>query len=322
MAETIALDVHCHLAPLTPERTAGLEGIEWKGEALSIDGYVLASPSVYRADALLAWMDGNGVEKAWISVPPPLYRLDLESEAAARWTECMNEALAAVGAEHPGRLKPLFHLPVRHPALAAKIAAERIAASAPLFAMPAGSASREIILSDEAYAPLWKALDAAGAFLFLHPCKGCDPRYEPFYLHNLLGSPVETALAAAHLALSGILDRHTRLKLCLAHGGGATAAVAGRLERGQLTGRPGADTGARRPRAVFRHVCVDCICHDNAVLALAAAAHGSENIFFGSDWPFSMGMPEPHAQMADVDPALRRKIFCDNPNTLLERYWR
>ena len=38
------------------------------------------------------------------------------------------------------------------------------------------------------------ALKAARAFLFLHPCKGCDPRYEPFYLHNLLGSRMETAL--------------------------------------------------------------------------------------------------------------------------------
>jgi hypothetical protein len=39
------------------------------------------------------------------------------------------------------------------------------------------------------------------------------------------------------------------------------------------------------------------------------------------DWPFSMGMPEPHAQMADIDPALRRRIFCDNPKGLLDRYW-
>ena len=83
MTEAIALDVHCHLVPLTPERTAGLEGIEWEGEALSIDGYVLASPSVYKVESLLAWMDKNGVERAWVSVPPPLYRLDLD-EAATR----------------------------------------------------------------------------------------------------------------------------------------------------------------------------------------------------------------------------------------------
>ena len=72
-----------------------------------------------------------------------------------------------------------------------------------------------------------------------------------------------------------------------------------------MTGRPGADTGARPPREVFRSVCVDCICHDDDALQLAAAAHGEENVFFGSDWPFSMGLPNPHEQLAGVEPALR-----------------
>jgi len=71
------------------------------------------------------------------------------------------------------------------------------------FAMPAGSQAHDVILSDPAYGPLWSALNAAKAFLFLHPCKGCDPRYEPFYLHNLLGSPIETALADLETAMKG-----------------------------------------------------------------------------------------------------------------------
>ena len=171
---------------------------------------------------------------------------------------------------------------------------------------------RSIVLS-----PLWSALHAVRAFLFLHPCKGCDPRYEPFYLHNLLGSPVETALAAAQLAMSGVLERHPDMTVCLAHAGGASAAIAGRLERGQVTGRPGADTGAQKPRLAFKRFCVDCIAHDADALGLAAAMHGREHILFGSDWPFSMGLPDPHKQLADTDPGLRRLIFQDNPRRLL-----
>ena len=67
---------------------------------------------------------------------------------------------------------------------------------------------------------------------------------------------METALAAAHLAMSGVLERHADLTICLAHAGG-------RVE-------------------------------------------------FGSDWPFSMGLPEPHKQLADVDVSLPRRIFQDN----------
>lgn len=320
MTEKIALDIHCHLVPLTRDDTDGIEGVEWKEGALSIDGYLLSTPSVYDVDALLRWMDANGVERAWISVPPPLYRLDLSEGEARVWTSRLNEALADTARRHASRFKAMLYLPLQHPALASAVAKEWAAKGQTIFAMPAGSASHGIFLSDTAYEPLWTALDRAEAFLFLHPCKGCDPRYDHFYLQNLLGSPVETALAASHLALSGVLDRHTRMKVCLAHGGGATAAVAGRLERGQVTRRPGADTGARRPREVFRSVYVDCICHDAAALRLAANAHGDENVFFGSDWPFSMGLTNPREQLTEVEPALQQKIFCDNPQRLLKKY--
>lgn len=320
--DEILLDVHCHLVPLVADDTAGIEGVSWGGEpeVLTVDGYTLASPSVYRVEALLDWMTDNAVGRAWVSVPPPLYRLELGPEAAAAWTDRMNRALVRVAERHSGRLTPMLHLPVQHPDLAAASARDWAGRAKPIFAMPAGSASGAIRLSDEAYGPLWKTLDAAGAFLFLHPCRGCDPRYESFYLHNLLGSPVETALAAAHLALSGVLDRHPGITLCLAHGGGATAAVAGRLERGQVTGRPGADTGAERPRQVFKKVSVDCICHDPDALGLAAAMHGEDNVYFGSDWPFSMGLPEPHAQLAGVSPGLKRRMFEDNPRRLLAKF--
>ena len=304
--EPIALDVHAHLAPVLKDRLGAIAGVSWNDAdgTMTIDGYTLAVKSVYRPEALIAWMDEHRVERAWISVPPPLYRLGLD----------------ALAARFPDRLSPLYHLPVTQPALAAEIVTSRVKASRPRFAMPAGSQDHKVILSDASFAPLWSALNAAHAFLFLHPCKGCDPRYEPFYLHNLLGSPVETALAAAHLAMSGVLERHPDMTVCLAHAGGASAAVAGRLERGQVTGRPGADTGAEKPRLAFKRFCIDCIAHDAGALQAAAAMHGQDHILFGSDWPFSMGLPDPHNQLADTDAGLRRLIFQDNPRRFLSSW--
>jgi aminocarboxymuconate-semialdehyde decarboxylase len=316
--ERIALDVHAHLAPVLADRLGAIAGVDWSDDAgaLTIDGYTLAAKSVYRPEALLAWMDEHRVDRAWISIPPPLYRLGLDAAAMRAWTDYANDGLDRLAAKRPDRLAPLYHLPITHPALAAEVVTERAKTGKARFAMPAGSQDQKVILSDPAYAPLWTALNAARAFLFLHPCKGCDPRYEPFYLHNLLGSPMETALAAAHLAMSGALERHPDMTVCLAHGGGAAAAVAGRLERGQITGRPGADTGAERPRLAFKRFCVDCIAHDADALRLAAAMHGQERVLFGSDWPFSMGLPDPHKQLADTDASLRRRIFQDNPKAL------
>ena len=263
---------------------------------MTIDGYTLAAKSVYRPEALIAWMDEHRVERAWISIPPPLYRLALEAPAMRTWVLYVNDGLDALAAKFPERLSPLYHLPVTQPALAAEIVATRAKTSRPRFAMPAGSQDHKVILSDAGFAPLWSALNAARAFLFLHPCKGCDPRYEPFYLHNLLGSPVETALAAAHLAMSGVLERHPDMTVCLAHAGGASAAVAGRLERGQSpAGR--APTPARKSRASPSSVSASTASPTTPMrLELAAAMHGQDRILFGSDWPFSMGLPDPHEQ--------------------------
>lgn len=310
--EAIALDVHAHIVPVLPARLGALPGIAWNGEALAVDGAPIGLEPASRPEALIAWMDANRVERAWISIPPTLYRLALGPAAARHWAAYVNDGLAEATARFPTRLAPLFHLPLQAPEIAIEIVAEAAASGRARFAMPAGAAEREITLSDPAYDPLWPALDAARAFLFLHPCKGCDPRLDRFYLHNLLGGPGETALAAAHLAMSGILERNPGITICLAHAGGTAAAVAGRLERGQLTGRPGADTGAERARHAFRRFCADCIAHNSAALTLAAERFGADHILFGSDWPYGMGLPEPHRQLADLDPAFRRRILWDN----------
>ena len=120
--------------------------------------------------------------------------------------------------------------------------------------------------------------------------------------------------------MSGILERHPDMTVCLAHAGGASAAVAGRLERGQVTGRPGADTGAEKPRLAFKRFCIDCIAHDAGALQAAAAMHGQEHVLFGSDWPFSMGLPDPHKQLADTDFRPAPLIFQDNPRRFLSSW--
>ena len=53
-----------------------------------------------------------------------------------------------------------------------------------------------------------------------------------YYLGNLIGNPLDTTIAAACLVFGGVLDRHPKLKSCLAHGGGFAPYQAGRWEHG------------------------------------------------------------------------------------------
>ena len=313
MVDRILLDVHAHLIPTDGLSNAGLHGVAWDAtkEALTLDGHTHGQKSLYRPEELLDWMNRNTVDRAWISIPPFGYRHNLTVAQSRAWFAYVNKGLVALANQFPERFQPLFHLPVEHPALAAEIAACWIAQGQPRFAMAAGDGAK-VMLSDTAYETLWGALDAASAFLFLHPSESCDPRLKPFHLHNLVGNPTETAIAATHLVLSGVMDRYRNLLICLAHGGGTTAAIAGRLERGRVSGRPGMEQHKTSVRDKFRRFCVDCIVHDPDVFRLVSEVHGTENILFGSDWPFPMGLPEPHTQLAGIDKVLRHKIFAEN----------
>jgi aminocarboxymuconate-semialdehyde decarboxylase len=64
---------------------------------------------------------------------------------------------------------------------------------------------------------------------------------------------------------------------------------------------------------------VDCICHSEAAAVLAEATVGSENVLFGSDWPFPMGLIEPHRQLCGYAADRRRRYFAGNPKRLLQR---
>ncbi len=317
-SQPIRLDIHAHLIPLADAGGAAVSGVGQTAEGLwTVDGSALPAREAYDPARLVHWMDLHAVEQAWVSVPPTLYRPALESEAARNWAMAINAGLRAAASRFASRLAPLLHLPLRHPAVAEAIVRDAAARGFRRFAMAAGDAGSGLSLSDPGYDRLWSALDAAEAFLFLHPRRGCDGRLDRFHLHNLLGGPGETALAAAHLIFGGVLDRFPGIAFGLAHGGGATAAVAGRLARGQATGRAGDHVPAPRPR--LRRFCVDCITHDPQALGLVASVHGADRIVFGSDWPFAMGLPDPAGQLADVDPALRRAILRDNAASLLAR---
>jgi len=316
MTERISLDVHAHLAPIFPDELARIKGVSWNAadKVLTVDGHDVGMKPLFDPPALVSWMDRNRVERAWISIPPPLYRPELPNEDAKDWIFYVNSGLQRIAERYAGHFSPLPHLPLQSPALALEVAQYWLGKDHQRFGAPSGGS--DLVLSDPAYAPLWQALDAAKAFVFFHPGECADGRLKSFYLSNLVGNPYESAVAISHLVFGGVIERHPGIRFCFAHGGGALPVLSGRLDRGFETKRPGIAIGGKSPGKLLKHVCVDCIMHDDAALELAESVFGSSNIVFGSDWPFPMGLIDPHAQMAGSDPKRRQRIFCDNPDRL------
>ena len=145
-------------------------------------------------------------------------------------------------------------------------------------------------LGHERFHELWAAAEETRAIVFLHPTtRGFELAVlREHYLWNTVGNPLETTIAAAHLVASGILDRHPELRIVLAHGGGAVAALRGRLAHEQTFHPPGRDV-----RETLRRFCVDTVVHDRDVLRDLVGFFGVERVLLGSDYPFDMGSERP-----------------------------
>jgi aminocarboxymuconate-semialdehyde decarboxylase len=145
-------------------------------------------------------------------------------------------------------------------------------------------------LGDDRFEPFWAAAEETGALVFVHPSTRIDvlPVLDEHYLWNTVGNPFETALAAAHMIATQVVDRHPSLKVLLAHGGGVLPALRGRLAREQAIHPPGRDV-----RTAMRRFFVDTVVHDCDVLRDLIHFFGPGHVLLGSDYPFDMGDERP-----------------------------
>jgi aminocarboxymuconate-semialdehyde decarboxylase len=145
-------------------------------------------------------------------------------------------------------------------------------------------------LGAERFRPFWAAADETGAVVFVHPTtRGFQaPIFEERYLWNTIGNPTETTITAAHMVLQGVLDEHPRLKVILAHGGGAITALRGRLAHHQRFAEPGRDV-----LGALRRFHYDTVVFDPGVLRALVEFAGADHVLLGSDYPFDMGDDRP-----------------------------
>jgi aminocarboxymuconate-semialdehyde decarboxylase len=145
-------------------------------------------------------------------------------------------------------------------------------------------------LGDARFRDFWAAAEETGAVVFIHPTtRGfSDPVFERHYMWNTVGNPLETTITAADLVLAGVLDDHPRLKILLAHGGGAILSLRGRIAHEQTFHPPRRDV-----LAALRRFHFDTVVHDADVLRALVAFAAPDHVLCGSDYPFDMGVERP-----------------------------
>jgi aminocarboxymuconate-semialdehyde decarboxylase len=300
-------DVHTHVVPpaVIAAGEHGAFGMRTNAGTLTICAHGVPLYPLSEVAKLVDRVQSDDLDGAIVSVPPPLFRPDLNPQDRRDYAQLVNEGLYEACRDQPEALRPLAYLPVEAPEVAASIAS---ALDARWAGVVMGTETVDLSYASAEFDPLWRILSDRKLPLFIHPGSTPDKRLDPFYLSNLLGNPVETTIAASNLIFAGVMQRFPDLKVILAHGGGCIAALCGRWQRGTATKRPGLPTLALSPTEAVRRFYVDSLVHSTVFLDTIIRVIGKSRILLGSDWPFPMGAPNADHDLGHLDSVIRHRI--------------
>jgi len=222
-----------------------------------------------------------------------------------REPERQNEALAQMAGERVAVLGTVD--PARPEALAELIEDGRLAG----VELPASVAGD--YLGHERFRDFWAEAEETQALVFVHPTtRGFDlPVFDDYYLWNAVGNPVETTITAAHIVMAGVLEAHPRLRIVLAHAGGAVLALRGRLRHAHSFQPQAHARLGEPPEESLRRFYYDTVTHDPGLLRQVIDFAGFDRVLCGSDYPFDMGIERP------AEPVRALGLSPDEENAIL-----
>jgi len=249
--------------------------------------------ALYTLDRHLAFLDAQGIAAAVFGPLMDVAGYSLPPGQGAAWSRAQNEALAIALAEAGAGHAGLAAVPLQAPDLAAAELMFAVTSLGLRGAMIDPNALGRP-LGDRAFDPFWRVAAELGAPVMLHPfLLEAVERFGRHYLHNLVGYPFETTLAAGSLILGGTLDRFPPLEVVLVHGGGFLPYHIGRFDRGHTTRPEARADGAAIPSGYLRRFHYDTLVQFPPALAYLVKMVGADRVLLGSDHPFWLGDPEP-----------------------------
>lgn len=245
-------------------------------------------PQLTQMAVRLKDMDSLGIDIQVLSPAPTQYHYWAEPELANRIVRLQNEHIAELCQRFHERICGLGAISLQHPDLAV----EQLKACMNQYGLRGVEVSTSVNgrdLSDPVLDKFWEHAEGLGAVVFIHPLgSNLGPRTKDYYLANIVGQPFESTMALSHLIFGGVLDRHPRLKVCAAHGGGYLPYYAGRSDHGYRV-RPECRTTERLPSEYLRRIYFDTVVHQSSVLGRLIEQVGSAQVVIGTDYPYDMG---------------------------------
>ncbi|MFC1897745.1 amidohydrolase family protein [Chloroflexota bacterium] len=276
------IDIHCHFTPKNC--------IDVLGDTVRDDDVInrLCDPEIRIKD-----MDATGVDMQVLSPAPPSIAYNFEPSIGLLNSKRQNDGIAQIVKEYPDRFLGMATIPLQ----AVDIAITELDRAVNKLGLRGVEVLSNVNGRDydsSEFLPFFKAVEALDIPIFIHPWQvaGAD-RMKDYHLRNLVGNPLDTTLAAAHIVFGGILDKCPNLKVCLAHAGGYVPYQRGRWEHGYEV-RPESKVNiSKTPSHYVSLLYFDTITHFAPALEYLISSVGAEKVVMGTDYPYDMGDFQP-----------------------------
>lgn len=275
-----------------------------KGEALLRPDGACFPLQPKRTDyaAQLSQLATAGIDGFALSVIPYMNFTTCEEKAAVWACQQVNNGLAEVQREYPGRIYGMGMVPLPY-GRAAATELNRASRELGLRAVQILTSIQGRDLDDPEFLPFFEKAEELQTLVLIHPNVrgGLSPRLSKYYLFNLIGNPLETSLSIASLIFSGVLEQFPKLKLVFAHGGGVGPALVGRWRHGHAN-RP-------EPRAnftgstdeMFSRLYIDTVVYDPKVLRFLVDLLGADHVLMGTDYSGDMSCWREVPEIRELD---------------------
>jgi predicted TIM-barrel fold metal-dependent hydrolase len=270
-------------------------------------------------------MDEAGIDMQVISHGAPSTQ-KLPADTAAALTRRVNDRLHAQVSKNPQRLAAFAALPTAAPDAAAD-ELERCAQDLGFKGAMLHGLANGTFLDHKKFWPIFARAEKLDLPIYLHPAwpqADVSRVYYDDYTKDFptvarpaWGYTVETATLAIRLVLSGVFEKHPKLKIILGHLGETLPYLIWRID--QALKRPGQKSMSFRDVFCGNYYITTSGNFSTPALICAMLEMGIDHILFAIDWPFVMNPPGIEwmagAPISDQDKA---KILSGNAKRLLK----
>jgi predicted TIM-barrel fold metal-dependent hydrolase len=270
-------------------------------------------------------MDEAGIDLQVISHGAPSTQ-KLGLDVAVKLTTQVNDRLAKVCAAKPERFAGFAALPTADPQAAADELERAVGTLGFKGAMIHGLANGEFI-DGKKFWPIFARAEKLDVPIYLHPAlpnaKVTEIYYQdyakdfPLVVRPAWGYTVETATQAIRLVLSGLFEKHPKLKIILGHLGETLPFLVWRIDASLK--RPGQKPMSFRDIFCNNFYVTTSGFFSDPALLCCVMEMGVDHILFAVDWPFVMNQPATEwikdVPLADAD---KVKILSGNARRLLK----